>query len=150
MEGGSKGAYNVTSNAGESYVYYYGSWVDSTELRTYLTSKYTSGNVLVKAIGTRDIDVESVDLSGQGAGSHLSMHLGSTFPVDAAITPTNATDKTLTWRSSDPAVASVDGEGRVTALHTGNTTITARAASGVEGRLDITVVYIPVQKVVIG
>lgn len=149
VEGGSKGAYNVTSNAGESYVYYYGSWVDSTELRTYLTSNYTSGNVLVKAIGTRDIDVESVDLSGQGAGSHLSMQLGSTFPVDAAITPTNATDKTLTWRSSDPAVASVDSEGRVTALRAGNTTITARAASGVEGRLDITVVYIPVQKVTI-
>lgn len=38
----------------------------------------------------------------------------------------------------------------MTALHTGNTTITARAASRVEGRLDITVVYIPVQKVVIG
>lgn len=150
VEGGSVSNYNVTSNEGESYVYYYGSWVDSTLLRTYLGSNFTSGNVLVKAIGTQDIDVESVDLSGRGAGSHLSMQLGSVFPVDAAIEPANATDKTLTWRSSDPTVASVDSEGNVKALRAGNATITARAASGAEGRLDITVVYIPVQKVTIG
>lgn len=150
VEGGSVSNYNVTSNEGESYVYYYGSWVDSTLLRTYLGSNFTSGNVLVKAIGTQDIDVESVDLSGRGAGSHLSMQLGSVFPVDAAIEPANATDKTLTWRSSDPIVASVDSEGNVKALRAGNATITARAASGAEGRLDITVVYIPVQKVTIG
>ena len=150
VEGGSVSNYNVTSNEGESYVYYYGSWVDSTLLRTYLGSNFTSGNVLVKAIGTQDIDVESVDLSGRGAGSHLSMQLGSVFPVDAAIEPANATDKTLTWRSSDPTVASVDSEGNVKALRAGNATITARAASGAEGRLDITVMYIPVQKVTIG
>lgn len=150
MEGGSVSNYNVTSNEGESYVYYYGSWVDSTLLRTYLGSNFTSGNVLVKAIGTQDIDVESVDLSGRGTGSHLSMQLGSVFPVDAAIEPANATDKTLTCRSSDPTVASVDSEGNVKALRAGNATITARAASGAEGRLDITVVYIPVQKVTIG
>ncbi|MGO5149726.1 Ig-like domain-containing protein [Bifidobacterium boum] len=140
----------MTSNEGESYVYYYGSWVDSTLLRTYLGSNFTSGNVLVKAIGTQDIDVESVDLSGRGTGSHLSMQLGSVFPVDAAIEPANATDKTLTWRPSDPTVAPVDSEGNVKALRAGNATITARAASGAEGRLDITVVYIPVQKVTIG
>ena len=150
MEGGSVSNYNVTSNEGESYVYYYGSWVDSTLLRTYLGSNFTSGNVLVKAIGTQDIDVESVDLSGRGTGSHLSMQLGSVFPVDAAIEPANATDKTLTWRSSDPTVAPVDSEGNVKALRAGNATITARAASRAEGRLDITVVYIPVQKVTIG
>lgn len=150
VEGGSVSNYNVTSNEGESYVYHYGSWVDSTLLRTYLGSNFTSGNVLVKAIGTQDIDVESVDLSGHGTGSHLSMQLGSVFPVDAAIEPANVTDKTLTWRPSDPTVAPVDSEGNVKALRAGNATITARAASGAEGRLDITVVYIPVQKVTIG
>lgn len=39
--------------------------------------------------------------------------------------PENASDKTVTWKSSDPSVASVNADGLVTALKYGSATITA-------------------------
>jgi subtilisin family serine protease len=56
------------------------------------------------------------------------------------VTPDTATDKSLTWSSSSPAVASVDGNGYVRALSAGKTTITATAKdSGVTGSVELTV-----------
>jgi len=51
------------------------------------------------------------------------------------ISPTPA----LTWTSSDPTIASVDGDGYVTGRATGTVTITATAANGVFGSNMITV-----------
>lgn len=44
--------------------------------------------------------------------------------------PYNATDKDLTWRSSNPEIASVDNNGNVTALKYGQTQITATTKDG--------------------
>ena len=41
--------------------------------------------------------------------------------------PDNATDKTVTWTSDKPAVATVDATGKVTAVAEGEATITAKA-----------------------
>lgn len=68
------------------------------------------------------IDVESVTLSA----STLDMTAGDTSTLTATVSPSNATDKTVTWSSSAPAVASVSG-GTVTALSAGQTVITATA-----------------------
>lgn len=51
-------------------------------------------------------------------------------PLTAAAEPDNATDKTVTWTSSDPAVATVDANGKVTAVAAGSATITATTADG--------------------
>lgn len=50
--------------------------------------------------------------------------------MEAIIVPSTATDKTVTWESSDNKVASVDGKGVVTAITEGNTTITATTNDG--------------------
>ena len=50
---------------------------------------------------------------------------GDNLQLEAIIVPSTATDKTVTWESSDNKVASVDGKGVVTAITEGNTTITA-------------------------
>lgn len=50
--------------------------------------------------------------------------------LEAIIVPSTATDKTVTWESSDNKVASVDGKGVVTAITEGNTTITATTNDG--------------------
>ncbi len=45
--------------------------------------------------------------------------------LTATVTPDNATDKTVTWTTSDAAVATVDAGGKVTAVALGEATITA-------------------------
>ena len=51
---------------------------------------------------------------------------GETLKLTATVTPENATDKTVTWTSSDETVATVV-DGVVTALKAGKATITAKA-----------------------
>jgi uncharacterized protein YjdB len=41
--------------------------------------------------------------------------IGETRDLTATVSPANATDKTITWESTDPTVATVDAAGRVTA-----------------------------------
>ena len=54
---------------------------------------------------------------------------GETLTLTATVNPDNATDKTVTWTSSDPSVATV-ADGVVTAVAAGTATITATATNG--------------------
>ena len=65
------------------------------------------------------------------------MNIGDTWKAAAIISPENAQDKTVAWTSSNEAVATVDGEGNITALGGGVTTITAKTSNGVENSFDI-------------
>ena len=47
--------------------------------------------------------------------------------LKATVAPDNATDKTVTWTSDNPAVATIDATGKVTAVAEGEATITAKA-----------------------
>lgn len=57
--------------------------------------------------------------------TELTLSVGETGVLAAAVTPEDASDKTVTWTSSDEKVAVVDAEGNVTALSPGTATITA-------------------------
>ena len=70
----------------------------------------------------RTISVESITLNKP----QLSLVKGATETLTATVLPTTATDKTVIWESSDTAVATVK-DGIVTAVATGNATITAKA-----------------------
>ena len=70
----------------------------------------------------RTISVESITLNK----TQLSMVKGATETLAATVLPTTATDKAVTWKSSDTAVATVEN-GVVTAVAAGNATITATA-----------------------
>ena len=56
----------------------------------------------------------------------ISLAKGETTTLTATVSPTNATDKTVTWSTSDSRVATVDN-GVVRAVSIGTTTITAMA-----------------------
>ena len=62
--------------------------------------------------------------------SSLTMEATDTFQLQASVYPSNAADQRVQWTSSDPAVASVDENGLVTALKKGTTTVTAAALDG--------------------
>lgn len=70
----------------------------------------------------RTISVESITLNK----TQLSLVKGATETLAATVLPTTATDKAVTWKSSDTAVATVEN-GVVTAVAAGNATITATA-----------------------
>ena len=50
--------------------------------------------------------------------------------LNATVLPENATDKTVTWGSSDTSVAAVDANGKITAVGLGNATITVTTNDG--------------------
>ena len=60
----------------------------------------------------------------------LSMHSGETRTITANVQPSNATNKTVTWSSSNPSVASVDSQGKVTANNEGYASITVKTQDG--------------------
>ncbi|MCH5177367.1 MAG: Ig-like domain-containing protein [Prevotellaceae bacterium] len=71
--------------------------------------------------------------------SNANLTTGRQLTLVATVTPDNADDKTLTWTSSDPNVASVTASGVVTALAAGTTTITAKANDGSEATASATI-----------
>ena len=70
-----------------------------------------------------DIPVESITLDKY----YLELTEGETGTITATVKPDNATNKTVTWSSNNPLIASVDQNGTVTGQAEGTTTITAKA-----------------------
>lgn len=60
----------------------------------------------------------------------ISLVKGTSVLVSTIIKPLNATNKKIAWKSSNPAVATVDATGKVTAISSGSATITATTADG--------------------
>jgi len=60
----------------------------------------------------------------------LILDVGDEGTLTATITPDNASNKSINWESSDTGVATVDANGKVTAVSVGSTAITATAADG--------------------
>ncbi len=74
----------------------------------------------------------------------LTLSKGKTSTLTATITPSNATNQTLTWSSSDTKVVKVDKNGKVTAVKNGTATITCKAANGKTATCKVTVKNIAV------
>lgn len=62
--------------------------------------------------------------------TEAELAVNESVQLNAVVTPENAANKNVTWTSDDFTVASVDENGKVTALKEGETTITAMAVSG--------------------
>ena len=71
----------------------------------------------------------------------LAIYVGESKAITATVKPDDATNKALTWKSSDETVATVDATGKVTGKKIGTATITATAqdGSGVSGSCTVTV-----------
>lgn len=73
-----------------------------------------------------DVAVTSVTLSD----SSIELPVGGKFTLVAIILPENATNKNVSWSSSNSTVASVDQSGKVTANSEGSAVITVTTADG--------------------
>ena len=83
----------------------------------------------VVTVTAATVPVTGVTLSQTQASLYCN-RTPNTLALTAKVAPDNATNKAVTWTSSDSAVATVDQNGVVTALARGTAVITATAADG--------------------
>lgn len=83
---------------------------------------------------TKETAVASVTLPDT-----LVLTVGSGQQLTAEVLPEDATDKSLTWESSDDKIATVDQTGRVTAIAAGTATVSATTTNGKTDSCIITV-----------
>lgn len=94
----------------------------------YTDGTNTSDKVDVPAftVLTATVPVTGIALSQKTA----SMKVGDTTKLTATVAPDNATDKTITYKSSDEKIATVAPDGTVKAVAVGTANITATTADG--------------------
>ena len=76
--------------------------------------------------GTQTVAVSGVSLSK----TTLSLLEGGSETLTATVAPSNATNKAVSWKSSDAGTATVDSNGKVTAVKAGSATITVTTSDG--------------------
>lgn len=72
--------------------------------------------------------------------------VGETLQLTATVKPSYADNKTITWKSSDEKVATVDKDGKVTAVANGTATITATSVDGKHSATAVITVKIAPEK----
>ena len=74
---------------------------------------------------------EVVNVTGVSLNkTKLNLEVGKSSKLIATVNPSNATNKNVTWKSSNPNIASVDANGNIKALKAGTATITVMTKDG--------------------
>lgn len=89
------------------------------------------------------VDVTSITLDK----TSLSLIKGESETLAATVIPTNATHNKVSWTSSDTGVATVNSEGKVSAIANGSATITAQV-DDVKATCDVTVT-VPIESIIL-
>ncbi|RAV10905.1 FIMAH domain-containing protein [Paenibacillus contaminans] len=121
-------------------------WMDGTKLAEYAGFNFpdpTADSIEISSIplqavsGTNEVYIDNIRFSKIIAPTSLELDpaafelgIGQSRQLNALFTPTHATERTVTWSTYDPAIATVDANGLVTALSAGVTQITARTVAG--------------------
>jgi len=107
---------------------------DTITITTYEVLNYNSASIFDKIKIVKPISVTGVTLNE----TEITILAGASETLNATVYPRYATDKTITWSSSNPTVASVNN-GTVSALKSGTATITAQAHNGIKAECELTV-----------
>ena len=86
-----------------------------------------------------DIEVKEIPVSSITLPETISIYRSKEQRLNPVILPVNASDKSVTWESSAPSIASVDSSGLVRAMAKGTAVITATSANGLVDRCTVTV-----------
>lgn len=133
---------------------------------TVATVSSSSGTVTAKGVGTTTITATAADgskVSGKctitvtastsstttkkvtsvSISGNKKIAVGSKLQLKATVRPTTATNKKVSWTSSNKSVATVSSSGKVTAKKPGKTVITAKAKDGSGKKKSVTVIVVP-------
>ncbi|WP_168735616.1 Ig-like domain-containing protein [Cohnella fermenti] len=117
----------ASSNPGVVAVDDLGNATGVTEGTATLTGTTVDGG-LVDSVAIEVVEKHPTGVSISPAA--LTLPLGSDRALTAAVLPADASNRSVAWSSSNPSVASVDEEGRVTATGIGTAEITAETEDG--------------------
>ena len=129
--------YAVTPPSLKSYAFYGAQclsgtlYVPSSGVSTYQTTDGWNEWKNIQAL------IEPTSISF--ANENENIFIGMTKKLEATITPEKSTNKSITWTSSNTAVATVSSKGIITAKSVGTTVITAKTYNGKSAKCTITV-----------
>ena len=97
---------------------------------TIITVTSQDGNKKATCTVTVKEALAGIPLESISLPEKEEIELGNTLTLTPTFNPENATNKTVTWTSSDESVATVDNNGKVTSKKIGSTTITVASQDG--------------------
>ncbi|MCQ2607057.1 MAG: glycosyl hydrolase family 8 [Bacteroidales bacterium] len=102
----------------------------------------------VKAECSVSVVASTVAVEGVTLDATATVYFGKTTTLAAAVSPANATNKSVTWKSSDETVATVDANGVVTGVKVGTATITVTTVDGSKtATCEVTVEHIAIETI---
>ena len=101
------------------------------------------GNTVFVPVTVVKVFPESITLDV----AEYTLGIGESYTLGTTLAPSNTTEKTIEWLSSNSQVASVDENGQVTGVAPGNAAITAVTENGKTASCVITVSKEPVQEI---
>ena len=101
-------------------------WFKTTALNTDIGTFNSSQGIVINIKPAVNVPVTGVSLNK----SSTTINTGSTEQLTATVAPTNATNKSVTWSSSNTGVATVSNNGLVTGVSAGTSTITVTTVDG--------------------
>lgn len=93
-----------------------------------ITVKSKDGSYEAKC--TITVSAEDKDVTGVSISGANRVQVGYRIQLTANVTPNDASNKKVTWKSSNPGVATVDANGVVVGVKAGTTTITVTTEDG--------------------
>lgn len=105
-------------------------------IKYYVTDSYGNSSSKTRTVKVKSnyIELQYISLTPNS----FSLKVGNSRTLSVGFTPSNATNKQLTWSSSNPSVATVSN-GVVVAKSSGNAIITAKGADGKSASVNVTV-----------
>ena len=103
---------------------------------TISATSYNNKTAAIKIkVSKNTIDVTTIIINNGDS----KVDVGKTLQLTATIKPTDATNKNITWTSSDASIATVSDSGLVKGVKAGNVTITAKSINGKTSSVKVTV-----------
>ena len=101
------------------------------------------GTLTTTCVVSITIAVSSVSVSP----TSISIGTGSTRSITSTVLPSNAANKSVTWSSANPLIATVSSSGLITAVGTGSTTITVQTVDMARAAIVAVSVFVGVQNI---
>lgn len=109
-------------------------YTGTSSQNTTMLNLLKKGKLIKPSSGTTTVAVSSVSLNK----TSVSLNVGGTTTLTATVSPSNATNKTITWSTSNSSIATVSN-GKITAKAKGTATITAKSNNGKTATCNVTI-----------